>query len=32
MFVARSVWRWDTGPMNAQGNVNIYTDQQEQLR
>lgn len=32
MCVARSVWRWDTGPMNARGSVNIYTDQPGQLR
>lgn len=32
MCVARSVWRWDTGPMNAQGSVNICTDQLGLLR
>lgn len=32
MCVARSVWRWDTGPMNARGSVNICTDQPGLLR
>ncbi len=32
MCVARSVWRWDTGPTNARGSGNTCTDRQEQLR
>lgn len=32
MCVARSVWRWDTGPMNARGSVNTCTDQPGLLR
>lgn len=32
MCVARSVWRWDTGPMNALGSGNMCTDRQEQWR
>lgn len=31
MSAARSVWRWDTGPMNAQGRGNMCTDHQERL-
>lgn len=32
MCGAKSAWRWDTGPTNAQGSGNMCTDRQEQLR